>query len=210
VLNLLGLTYIPRAPVVGRGSGGSTKGENDPIETVSLHTSRPDRSSGCAARLFHEPKTAAEKSTLSSDVDPRSPASRTPIPASSPSSTGRGLRRLPFGGQGRLHRGGSYGKGELFDHGVRVGYCDLSQATIGLQAGAETYDELISSRIRPPSTGSRRASSPSPQTSPPSPSSQGAAGSAKLLRGVAVFNRTKGGLMAEAAVGGQKFSFKKY
>ena len=27
---------------------------------------------------------------------------------------------------------------------------------------------------------------------------------------VAVFNRTKGGLMAEAAVGGQKFSFKKY
>src|SRR5437867_4118790 len=39
--------------------------------------------------------------------------------------------------------GGAYGKGELYENGVKTGYCDVSAGSVGLQLGAEAYSELI-------------------------------------------------------------------
>jgi lipid-binding SYLF domain-containing protein len=158
-----------------------------------------------------EPKTAAEKSTLSSDVDAALAGFKN-ADSSLQSELNRavGYAVFPSVGKGGFIAGGSYGKGELFDHGVRVGYCDLSQATIGLQAGAETYDELIIFKDQAALDRFKEGKFAFAANLSAVAIKQGAAGSANYSEGVAVFNRTKGGLMAEAAVGGQKFSFKKY
>ena len=39
--------------------------------------------------------------------------------------------------------GGAYGKGVVFERGTKIGYCDLSQATIGPSLGGQTYTEII-------------------------------------------------------------------
>src|SRR5690606_34069387 len=54
-----------------------------------------------------------------------------------------GYAVFPDVGKGGLGLGGAYGRGQVFEQGRLIGYCDLSQATIGLQAGAQTYSELI-------------------------------------------------------------------
>jgi lipid-binding SYLF domain-containing protein len=39
--------------------------------------------------------------------------------------------------------GGARGQGVLYEQGRHTGYCDLTQATVGLQAGAQTFSELL-------------------------------------------------------------------
>ena len=169
---------------------------------------------GAAAALpacHTEPKSAADKSTLTSDVN----ASLMGFKNADSSLQGElnraaGYAVFPEVGKGGFIAGGSYGKGELFDHGVRVGYCDLSQATIGLQAGAETYDELIIFKDQSALDKFKSGNYAFAANVSAVAIKQGAAASANYSDGVAVFNRTKGGLMAEAAVGGQKFTYKPY
>src|SRR5262245_28503644 len=43
-----------------------------------------------------------------------------------------GYAIFPSVGKGAVGVGGAYGKGEVFERGRQIGYCDLSQATIGL------------------------------------------------------------------------------
>ena len=54
-----------------------------------------------------------------------------------------GYALFPSVGKGAVGVGGAYGKGEVFDRGTKVGYCDLSQATIGIQLGGQTFTEII-------------------------------------------------------------------
>ncbi len=158
-----------------------------------------------------EPKTAAEKSTLSNDVD----AALSAFKNADSSLAGElnksaGYAVFPDVGKGGFIAGGSYGKGEVFDHGVRVGWCDLSQATIGLQAGAQTFDELIIFKDQAALDRFKEGKFAFAANASAVAVKPGAAASNDYNSGVAVFTRTKGGVMAEAALGGQKFSFKKY
>jgi len=50
---------------------------------------------------------------------------------------------FPEVGKAGFIAGGSYGKGEVFEGGKKIGYADITQATFGLQAGAQTFDELL-------------------------------------------------------------------
>jgi lipid-binding SYLF domain-containing protein len=103
--------------------------------------------------------------------------------------------------------GGAYGKGEVWENGRRTGYCDVSAGTVGLQLGAETFSELIVfqtgdalNRFKSNQFAFTAAVSAVAITS-------GAAAQADYHDGVAVFIDARGGLMAEASVGGQKFTF---
>ena len=170
--------------------------------------------SGAAAVLpacSTEPKTAADKSTLSSEVDAALSGFRN-ADSSLQGELNRasGYAVFPEVGKAGLIAGGSYGKGELFDHGVRVGWCDLSQATIGLQAGAQTYDEIIIFRDQAALDKFKSGNFAFAANLSAVAIKPGAAGSANYSDGVAVFIRPKGGLMAEAAVGGQKFNYRPY
>ena len=50
---------------------------------------------------------------------------------------------FPKVGKGGAGVGGAYGKGVVYQGGRAIGYCDLSQATLGLQLGAQTYTEIL-------------------------------------------------------------------
>src|SRR5687767_7094172 len=54
-----------------------------------------------------------------------------------------GYAVFPSVGKGGLGVGGAYGRGHVFRNGEMIGYSELNQATIGLQAGGQSYNELI-------------------------------------------------------------------
>lgn len=114
---------------------------------------------------------------------------------------------FPSVGKAGLLVGGAFGRGEVYEQGKMIGYADITQATLGLQAGGQTYtqvicfenkaalDRFITNKYEPAAQASAIALK------------SGAAGNAKYADGVAIFYYAKGGLMAEASVGGQRFRF---
>lgn len=118
-----------------------------------------------------------------------------------------GYAIFPEVGKGGLIAGGSYGRGEAFQNGASVGYCDITQATIGLQAGAQTFSELIVFMRQGEFDKFRTNSYEFAANASAVAIKAGAARSADYDKGVVVFTMPTGGLMAEAAIGGQRFSF---
>lgn len=114
---------------------------------------------------------------------------------------------FPGVGKGGLIAGGAYGRGIVYEKGQWVGYADVSQATLGLQAGGQSYRELIVFEtqvdfdrfIGGRLTFSANASAVALQS--------GAARAARYTDGIAVFVEPIGGLMVEASVGGQQFTY---
>jgi len=121
--------------------------------------------------------------------------------------TSAGYAVFPSVGKGAIGVGGAYGKGVLYDRGMAVGYCDLSQATIGLQLGGQNYTEIIAfenqQAIETFKQGNLRFDAQATAVALKS----GAGANAKFKDGVAVFTMDESGLMFEAAIGGQKFSY---
>ena len=119
-----------------------------------------------------------------------------------------GYAIFPSVGKGAVGVGGAYGKGEVFEHGRKVGYCDLSQATIGLALGGQAYSELIAfetaAALEKFKSGNFAFSAQASAVALKS----GATANAKYTDGVAVFTTGEAGLMYEASIGGQKFSYK--
>lgn len=118
-----------------------------------------------------------------------------------------GYAVFPTVGKGAIGVGGAYGRGEVYEKGKMIGYCDLTQATIGLQLGGQAYSELICFEDK--AALDRFTSgefSFAAQVSAVALHS-GASANAKYKDGVAVFTCGEAGLMYEASVGGQKFSF---
>lgn len=118
-----------------------------------------------------------------------------------------GYAVFPSVGKGAIGVGGAYGRGELHEKGTMVGYCDLSQASIGFQLGGQTYAELIffeDSTALNDFKGNNLAFSANASAVA---AKAGASATADYDRGVLVFTMTKGGLMFEASIGGQKFTY---
>ncbi|UZD22219.1 YSC84-related protein [Algoriphagus halophytocola] len=115
---------------------------------------------------------------------------------------------LPNVGKGGLGIGGAAGNGVAFQGGKQVGYAKMTQVTIGFQAGGQAYSEVV---FFEDSAAFDRFKANnvemSAQVSAVAAAS-GASANAKYIDGVAVFTRTKGGLMYEASVGGQQFKFR--
>jgi lipid-binding SYLF domain-containing protein len=118
-----------------------------------------------------------------------------------------GYAIFPNVGKGGLVAGGAYGKGSVYEQGKFIGYSDLRQGTVGLQAGGQNFSELvvfenkaaldkfIGEKFEFAANASAVALKP------------GVSKSASFDKGVAVFTQPKGGLMFEAAIGGQQFTF---
>jgi lipid-binding SYLF domain-containing protein len=114
---------------------------------------------------------------------------------------------FPGIGKGGAGVGGAYGKGVLFENGKAIGNATLTQVTVGAQIGGQTYSEVIffetSQALADFKAGKFTFAA---QVSAVALKS-GASADAQYKSGVAVFTATKGGLMAEASLGGQKFSY---
>lgn len=103
--------------------------------------------------------------------------------------------------------GGAFGEGVFFEHGILAGYCQVTQLTIGAQLGAQTYIEVVAFKT-PQAVAQFKLSAFSLGAQATAVALQaGAAANAQYSDGIAVLTADASGLMAEASVGGQDFSF---
>ena len=139
-----------------------------------------------------------------------------------------GYAVFPGIGKGGFIVGGAHGNGRVFRKGVYVGDSSMTQVSVGLQAGGQAYSMIIffedERAFKEFTSGSfefgadagavaiTAAAGASAGTKGASAGASGgmkdAVTAGKYYKGMAVFVIVKGGAMAQAAVGGQKFSYK--
>jgi lipid-binding SYLF domain-containing protein len=119
-----------------------------------------------------------------------------------------GYAIFPGVGKGAIGLGGARGKGWVYERGKIIGRSTLTQVTIGLQLGGQAYREVIffkdETALKDFCRGNYELSAQASAVAV----TKGASANVKYNGGVAIFTMAKGGLMYEASVGGQKFSFK--
>jgi len=141
-----------------------------------------------------------------------------------------GYAVFPTIGKGGIGIGGAYGKGHVYAGGNHVGDTSMTQVTIGLQLGGQAYsqiiffedqrafDEFTSGNFEFGAQASAvaitAAASAEATTTGTSAGASGGKHDAttttagtEYYKGMAVFTVAKGGLMYEASIGGQKFSY---
>jgi lipid-binding SYLF domain-containing protein len=127
--------------------------------------------------------------------------------------------------------GGARGKGQVFIREQSAGETTMTQLTLGFQIGAQGFSQVIffedERSFREFSSGSfefganagavaiTAAASASAATSGTTAGASGGKSDAAVAggsyyKGMKVFTITKGGLMYEVSVGGQKFSYRPY
>lgn len=118
-----------------------------------------------------------------------------------------GYAVFPSVGKGGLGIGGSFGRGIVFERGEPIGRTSLTQATVGWQIGVQNFSQVIffqdEAALRTFQRGNFEFSAQATAVI----ATAGAAATTSYERGVAVFMMVRGGLMAEATIGGQKFEY---
>jgi lipid-binding SYLF domain-containing protein len=141
--------------------------------------------------------------------------------------TAYGYAVFPTIGKGGVGIGGAYGRGCVYAKGRRVGDTSMTQLSIGFQLGGQGYSEIIffdDERAFKEFTGGNfefgadatavaitlaaGASAKSTGASAGASTTKHEATTAgRYYKGMATFYIIKGGLMYEAAIAGQKFSY---
>ena len=119
-----------------------------------------------------------------------------------------GYAVFPSVGKGGLVVGGAGGSGIVFEHGKAVGTTTLSQVTVGAQVGGQAYSEIVFFETAETLAAFKKGEWTMAAQVSAVMLKSGASADAAYKEGVAVFTLSKGGAMAEASVGGQKFTFK--
>ena len=135
---------------------------------------------------------------------------------------------FPTVGEGAFVVGGAGGKGQVFIRGQQVGEATLAQVSVGFQAGGQAYSEIIffadkrsadefesgnfefgaDAKVVAITAGADVSAATNGQQAGVSGGEKDARTVGHYYKGMAVFTIAKGGLMYQAAVSGQKFSFK--
>ncbi len=134
-----------------------------------------------------------------------------------------GYAVFPTIGKGGMVVGGAYGKGRVYRGGEHTGDASLAQLSIGFQLGGQTFSEIIffqDKRAFDTFTSGNfgfSADASAVAITVGASAQAGTAGSSAnagdlqsdsmYTLGMATFTTTKGGLMYQASVGGQKFSY---
>lgn len=118
-----------------------------------------------------------------------------------------GYAIFPNVGKGGMGLGGAHGKGLVYRNGEIVGRTSLTQFTVGFQLGGQVYQQVIFFENERAFTNFTGGNFELSAQASAIAAAAGVAANAKYRYGVAIFTLGKGGLMYEASVGGQKFSF---
>ena len=131
-----------------------------------------------------------------------------------------GYAVYPTVGTGALIVGGAHGKGLVYKNvwisalmhphqakGKIVGRSKLSHGTVGLQAGGQAYSEIIFFKDKAAFDSLKDGKLKLAAQASAIAVTAGASADAAYDGGVAVFTMGKGGLMLQAAVGGQQLTF---
>ena len=139
-----------------------------------------------------------------------------------------GYAVLPTVGKGGIGIGGAYGKGQVYREGKVIGTVSLFKATIGFQLGGQAFSEIIffqdkrafdeftsgqfefdaaASAVAITAGVQGKAGTEGATAGASAGPATGVQAETKYRKGMAIFIHAKGGLMYEAAVGGQKFTY---
>jgi lipid-binding SYLF domain-containing protein len=116
---------------------------------------------------------------------------------------------FPNVGKGAVGVGGASGNGVAYEQGAKIGMAKMTQVTIGLQLGGQSYREVIFFESKKDLDRFKENKIEMSAQLSAVAAASGASANAKYKEGVMVFTMQKGGLMYEASVGGQKFKFEK-
>ena len=140
-----------------------------------------------------------------------------------------GYAIFPTIGKAGIGVGGSYGKGRVYAAGQHVGNVSMTQLTLGAQLGGQAFSQIVffenqnsfkeftsgNFEFSAQATAVALTAGASADASTTGGLSAGVSGGRNDARtvhggyrkGMAVFTIAKGGLMFEAALGGQKFNY---
>lgn len=118
-----------------------------------------------------------------------------------------GYAVFPTIGKGAIGVGGAYGRGVLYEGGKVTGYCDLSQASIGLALGGQSYSEIVTFQNKDAIAVFKTGKMVFDAQATGVAIKSGSGENARFNKGVAVFTFAEAGLMGEASLGGQKFTY---
>ena len=122
----------------------------------------------------------------------------------------RGYAVFPNIGKGGIGIGAARGSGEVFEKGNVIGKTTLTQVSIGVQLGGQTFSQIIFFKDKKSLDRFTEGNFEFGASASAVLISEGANASADYSDGVAVLTYSKGGLMYEARIGGQKFSYEEY
>jgi lipid-binding SYLF domain-containing protein len=118
-----------------------------------------------------------------------------------------GYAVFPTVGKGGLGIGAARGKGWVYSGGGLIGRSTLTQVTVGLQFGGQAYSEIVFFQTRQALDNFKLGRLKLDAQASAVALTARASADLAWRNGVAIVTMAKGGLMYEAAVGGQKFSF---
>jgi lipid-binding SYLF domain-containing protein len=118
-----------------------------------------------------------------------------------------GVAFFPEITKGGLGIGGGYGRGVVYEQGEHIGYADVTQGSLGLQAGGQTYSEVIVFENKAAMDRFKQNEVDFGANASAVIAKSGAATNARFVDGVAVFVRPITGAMAEASLGGQRITY---
>jgi lipid-binding SYLF domain-containing protein len=159
---------------------------------------------GCAST----PKTAAQRDTLKADAD----ATIAMITADDPSlrlvlDSAVGYVVFPDVKQGGFVVGGSSGRGVLYEQGLPMGFAQLNQASIGAQAGGQSFSEIVVLRDQRALDRVKESKFAVGGQASAVAIRSGAGAAARFEEGVAVFVKPKGGAMLNVSLTGQRIKY---
>lgn len=120
-----------------------------------------------------------------------------------------GYAVFPKVSKGGIGIGGAGGRGAMFNaSGHPIGLTRLSQVTIGVQFGGQTFREIIFFENREAVDNFKYGGIKMSAEASAIVAAEGAAAHAAYRNGVAIFTLPIGGLMFEASIGGQSLRYK--
>jgi lipid-binding SYLF domain-containing protein len=114
---------------------------------------------------------------------------------------------FPNVGKGAIGVGGAAGNGTVFENGNIIGSAKMKQVSVGFQFGGQAYREVIFFENKAALDRFKENKFEFAAQVSAVAATKGASANVKYHDGVMVFTQEKGGLMYEASIGGQKFSF---
>ena len=138
-----------------------------------------------------------------------------------------GYAVFPTIAKGGMGIGGAHGAGRVYEKGKYIGDTSMTQLTIGLQLGGQAFSQIIffqderafreftggnfefgaQASAVAITAGAQAAATTTGSSAGASGGKHDATTKGSYYKGMAVFTVAKGGLMYEATIGGQKFSY---
>lgn len=119
-----------------------------------------------------------------------------------------GYAVFPTVGKGAIGIGGARGKGYVYRRGSLIGRSTLTQVSFGFQLGGQAYSEVVFFQNRESLENFKLGHLKLDAQASAVAITARASADLAYRNGVAIVTMAKGGLMYEASVGGQVFSFR--